>query len=99
MTAAGRMTPVGLAKVDAAKADGSWTALDAVEDLEIPADLAEALAEYPNAIANFDAFPRSAKRAILEWITNAKRAETRAKRVFETAQLAEQNIRANQWRR
>ncbi|MEZ4615608.1 MAG: YdeI/OmpD-associated family protein [Caldilineaceae bacterium] len=98
MTAAGRMTPVGLAQVDAAKADGSWTALDAVEDLEIPADLAEALAEYPNAVANFDAFPRSAKRAILEWITNAKRAETRAKRVFETAQLAEQNIRANQWR-
>ena len=98
MTAAGRMTPVGLAKIEAAKADGSWTALDAVEDLEIPVDLATALAEYPNAATNFDAFPRSVKRAILEWIATAKRVATRAKRVTETARLAEQNIRANQWR-
>jgi uncharacterized protein YdeI (YjbR/CyaY-like superfamily) len=99
MLAAGRMTPAGLAKIEAAKVDGSWTALDAIEELEVPADLAGALAEYPNAAANFDAFPRSVKRGILEWIANAKRAETRAKRVTETAELAEQNIRANQWRK
>ena len=35
----------------------------------------------------------------LEWISTAKKAETRAKRIEETARLAQDNIRANQWRR
>jgi uncharacterized protein YdeI (YjbR/CyaY-like superfamily) len=93
------MAPPGLAKIEAAKQDGSWIALDAVEALEIPSDLAEALAAYPAAEKNFDAFPRSVKRGILEWIVNAKKPETRAQRVSETARLAEDNIRANQWRK
>ncbi|MFN8459407.1 MAG: YdeI/OmpD-associated family protein [Anaerolineae bacterium] len=95
---AGLMTPAGLAKIEAAKADGSWSALDGVEALEIPPDLAEALAVNPTAQRYFEAFPRSVKRGILEWIANAKKAETRAKRVEETARLAAENIRANQWR-
>lgn len=99
MLAAGLMTPAGLAKIEVAKADGSWQALDAVEALEIPPDLADALAAYAAAGPNFEAFPRSAKRGILEWISNAKRPETRAKRVAETARLAQDNIRANQWRK
>ncbi|MCS6848278.1 MAG: YdeI/OmpD-associated family protein [Anaerolineae bacterium] len=98
LIAAGLMMPAGLAKVEAAKRDGSWSQLDAVEALEIPPDLEQALAAYPNARRHFDAFPRSVKRSILEWISNAKKPETRAKRIAETAQLAEQNLRANQWR-
>jgi uncharacterized protein YdeI (YjbR/CyaY-like superfamily) len=94
----GRMTPAGLAKVTQAKRDGSWTKLDEVEALVIPADLAQAMAAYPEARAHFDAFPRSVKRGILEWIGNARRAETRQRRVDETARLAAQNVRANQWR-
>ena len=39
------------------------------------------------------------KRGILEWILNAKRPETRHRRVEETARLAADNIRANQWRK
>jgi uncharacterized protein YdeI (YjbR/CyaY-like superfamily) len=97
LTAAGLMTPAGQARIDAAIADGSWTALDAVENLEVPEDLATACAAYPNARANFDAFPRSARRGILEWIVQAKRPETRARRVAETARLAQSNYRANQW--
>jgi uncharacterized protein YdeI (YjbR/CyaY-like superfamily) len=96
--AAGLMTPAGLAKVNAAIQDGTWTMLDAVEALEIPADLSKALTSYKTATENFDAFPRSVKRGILEWILQAKKAETRAKRVEETARLAAENIRANQWR-
>ena len=46
----------------------------------------------------FEAFPRSVKRGIMEWILNAKRPETRAKRIEETVTLAEKNVRANQWR-
>jgi uncharacterized protein YdeI (YjbR/CyaY-like superfamily) len=98
MIAARLMTPAGLAKVNAAKKDGTWTMLDAVEALEIPPDLAKALTSYKTATANFDAFPRSAKRGILEWILQAKKPETRAKRIEETARLAAENIRANQWR-
>ena len=95
---AGLMRPPGLAKVEAAKRDGTWTALDGVEALEVPADLERALKALPNAFEHFVAFPRSAKRGILEWILNAKKPETRAKRVEETATLAAENKRANQWR-
>ena len=99
LIADGRMTPAGMAKIEAAQQDGSWTKLDAVEALEIPSDLAAALAANPTAQQYFDAFPRSAKRGILEWILNAKRPETRATRVAETVRLAAENVRANQWRK
>lgn len=99
MIAAGKMRPAGLRKVEQSKADGSWTFLDDVENLVIPDDLAAALAEHEGAEENFAAFPRSAKRGILEWIKQAKRAETRGKRIRETAELASKNIRANQYRR
>jgi uncharacterized protein YdeI (YjbR/CyaY-like superfamily) len=98
LTASGLMAPSGLAKVQAAKLDGSWNALDAIEALEIPIDLADAFSVNPVAQQNFDAFPRSAKRGILEWIISAKKPETRLKRIEETVRLAADNIRANQWR-
>jgi uncharacterized protein YdeI (YjbR/CyaY-like superfamily) len=56
MIASGGMTPAGLEKVVAAKQDGSWKALDAVEALEIPADLEAAFGSYSNAKTHFDAF-------------------------------------------
>jgi uncharacterized protein YdeI (YjbR/CyaY-like superfamily) len=92
------MAPAGLAKVNAAKQDGSWNALDSVDALDIPSDLAEAFSKNETARGYFEAFPRSAKRAILEWISNAKKPETRAKRVEETVTKAEQDLRANQLR-
>jgi uncharacterized protein YdeI (YjbR/CyaY-like superfamily) len=95
--AAGLMHPVGLAKVEAAKRDGSWERLDAVEDLVVPPDLQAALERYAGAATYFAAFPRSARRGILEWIVNARRAETRERRIEETARLAAKNQRANQW--
>jgi uncharacterized protein YdeI (YjbR/CyaY-like superfamily) len=96
LTAAGRLAPAGLAAVTDAKADGSWTALDAVEELVEPEDLGAALDAEPDARANWDGFQGSTKRAILEWIIAAKRPPTRASRVAETARLAAQGIRANQ---
>jgi uncharacterized protein YdeI (YjbR/CyaY-like superfamily) len=94
----GLMMPPGLAKVEVAKADGSWNALDAIEALEIPPDLAAALTACEAAKTNFEAFPKSVKRGILEWIAAARKPETRAKRIEQTAQLASENKRANQWR-
>lgn len=90
------IAPAGLAKINAAREDGSWNALDSVEALEIPSDLEKAFSKNETARRYFEAFPRSAKRAILVWISNAKKSETRAKRIEETVTKAEQNIRANQ---
>jgi uncharacterized protein YdeI (YjbR/CyaY-like superfamily) len=95
LLAEGRMTKVGLAAIDRAKADGSWSLLDSIATLSPPPDLAKALAGNPTARLNFNAFPQSVLRAILEWITQAKTPETRARRIAETARLAADNIRAN----
>jgi uncharacterized protein YdeI (YjbR/CyaY-like superfamily) len=94
LIADGRMAPAGLAAIERAKANGSWTLLDEVERGVIPDDLARALREHPPAATQFDAFPKSARRALLEWIAQAKRPETREKRVIETATRAAANERA-----
>ncbi len=99
MIALNRMAPAGLARVEAAQKDGSWRALDAIENIEVPADLEKALRSYPAAQGQFEAFPRSVKRSILEWIAKAKKPATRARRIEETARLAQDNNRANQWPR
>ena len=96
---AGAMTDAGRAKVEAAKADGSWSALDDVEALVVPADLATALDVRPGARDHWDGFPPSTRRGILEWILNAKRPATRERRIEETARLAQRGKRANQWPR
>ena len=98
LSTAGLMRPAGLAVVAAAQADGSWSLLDDVENLVVPDDLRAALDAHEGAASHWEAFPRSAKRGILEWIVQAKRPATRANRVEETARLAAQNERANQWR-
>ncbi len=91
----GLMTSAGMAKIDAAKQYVSWNALDGVEALEIPPDLYQALASNESAQQYFEAFPRSVKRGILEWISSAKKPEIRAKRIEGTARLAAENIRIN----
>ena len=60
--------------------------------------LAAALRGVNGSRAYWDAFPPGVRKQILEWINTARRPETRAKRVAETARLAGENIRANQWR-
>ena len=95
---AGLMMPPGIAKVEAAKLDGTWTALDAIERLEIPPDLAEIFDNYRSSYQNFEAFPRWVKRATLEWISTAKHPATRKRRIEETAQLAQDNERPKQFR-
>lgn len=96
---AGRMHESGLAVVAAAKQSGRWDALDDVEKLVVPDDLSEAFDRHPGARQHWDQFPRSVRRAILDWISQARRAETRSKRIEETATLAQRNERANQWRK
>ncbi len=96
LTAAGLMTAAGQAAVDRAKANGTWTMLDAIEAMVCPPDLAKALAANPTAKKHFDAFPPSVRKGIFQWVIQAKRPETRAKRVAEAVALAAKNVRANQ---
>jgi uncharacterized protein YdeI (YjbR/CyaY-like superfamily) len=98
LIAAGLMAPAGLAAIDRARSNGSWTILDAVERLEVPDDLGRALDATPPAREHWDDFPRSARRAILEWIALARRDETRARRIEATAEAAQRNERANERR-
>jgi uncharacterized protein YdeI (YjbR/CyaY-like superfamily) len=90
------MAPAGRKVIERAKADGSWQLLDGVEDLTVPDDLAAAFTANPGSADHWEAFPKSVKRTILEWIVQAKRPETRARRVTETATLAARGERAHQ---
>jgi uncharacterized protein YdeI (YjbR/CyaY-like superfamily) len=85
------MTPAGLAKVERAKADGSWAILENLD--KIPADLVAALAASPRAAAHFKAFSPSARRGILAWIKSAKKEVTRIRRIKEVARLAARNLK------
>lgn len=87
LTAAGRIQAAGWAVIERAQADGSWSALDAVEAGEVPEDLAAELRRVSGAQGHWDAFPRSCRRAYLEWLMQAKRPETRAKRLTEIGQM------------
>ena len=95
----GRMQPAGLAIIAAAKEADTWDKLNAVEQLDIPPDLAAAFAALPGSRKNFDAFSRTNKRMVLEWIAQAKKPETRATRIATTAQKAAENEVANLWRK
>lgn len=96
LTAAGRMTPAGIDAVERAKRDGSWTILDSVERMELPAELDAALRARPPALANWAAFTPSARRALLAWVAMARRDETRTERIDEIAAAAQRNERANE---
>jgi uncharacterized protein YdeI (YjbR/CyaY-like superfamily) len=95
LTAAGLMAPAGLAAIEEAKRLGTWTQLDDVEDLIVPDDLAAAFDAAPPARENWDGSSRSARRAVLVWIVQAQRPETRAKRVAEASRLAQLNEKAS----
>lgn len=83
LVAEGRMTAAGLEKVKAAKANGSWNELDSLDPDEIPADLASALKDNPQAETNFAGFTGKQRRDYLWWLNAAKRDATRRRRIEE----------------
>jgi uncharacterized protein YdeI (YjbR/CyaY-like superfamily) len=87
LIAQGRMAPAGLAAVESAKANGSWSTLDSVEALEVPDDLALALAQA-DACAQFELLAPSQRKMALYWISEAKRPATRATRIEKTVAAA-----------
>ncbi|TDW18000.1 YdeI/OmpD-associated family protein [Kribbella kalugense] len=78
----GRMRPAGRAEIERAKSDGRWDkAYGGSSSLEIPADLAAALAADPRAQAMFEILTSANRFAIVHRVNEAKRPETRTKRI------------------
>jgi uncharacterized protein YdeI (YjbR/CyaY-like superfamily) len=87
----GRMKPAGLAQIQAAKADGRWEAAYAPQSSQaVPEDFQRALDDNPAANEFFKTLKGVRRYAFLYRIGDAKRPETRARRIKEyVALLAE----------
>ncbi|HEY6775880.1 MAG TPA: YdeI/OmpD-associated family protein [Thermoleophilaceae bacterium] len=84
MISEGRMRPAGLAEVERAKADGRWeAAYESQRNSTVPDDLQRELDARPSARAAFTELSRQDRFAILYRLQDAKRPETRARRVAE----------------
>lgn len=82
LVAAGRMQPAGLREVDAAKADGRWdAAYQAASAMDVPPELAAALAKNAKARKAFDALDRTNRYAFCWRVQTAKKPETKVARV------------------
>ncbi|WP_299342115.1 YdeI/OmpD-associated family protein [uncultured Pseudoxanthomonas sp.] len=84
LTAAGRMRPAGQREVDAARADGRWdAAYDGAKSMEVPPELAKALAlaRHRKAKAFFDTLDRTNRYAVCWRVQTAVKAETKQARV------------------
>lgn len=79
---AGKMKPAGLREVERARADGRWdAAYESQSKATVPEDLRRELDENPEAAAFFETLGRSSRYAILYQIQDAKKPETRARRI------------------
>ena len=90
LTAEGRMRARGQEEVDKAKADGRWdAAYEGSKNIEVPPDLAEALAASPRATAMFGILTAQNRYAILFRITGVKKPETRARNIAKFVGMLE----------
>jgi uncharacterized protein YdeI (YjbR/CyaY-like superfamily) len=88
LAAAGLMTPAGAAAVERAKRDGSWSAREAPDALELPDALRRALDDDPATRAGWERFAPSTRKQLLAWVADAKREPTRADRIARVARGA-----------
>ncbi len=90
----GRMTPGGLAEVEAARADGRWDrACAGAPTIAVLDDLREALEAAPRAARDFAALDGANRYAILYRVNDAKRSETRARRIATFVAMLERGER------
>lgn len=91
LIAEGRMRPAGLAQVEAAKADGRWdAAYESPSKATVPDDLQAALDASPKAAGFFATLSSANRYAILYRVQDAKRPETRARRIAQYVQMLEE---------
>nr|WP_276898066.1 YdeI/OmpD-associated family protein [Pedobacter kyonggii] len=89
----------GLETIKKSKQNGTWTALDAVETLKIPKDLAAEFKNRKDAKIFFLSLSKSVKKSILQWIVLAKKSETRQNRIFELIKSSSENVLPKQFLR
>ena len=87
----------GLRKIEAAKKDGSWAALDDVDNLKIPDDLQQVFDNNQIAYSNYQAFSMSYCKGYLYWLHSGKRKATREKRIAEIIKLCALNVKTRGW--
>ena len=84
----------GLKKIQTARDNGSWNALDHVEELTIPEDLKAGFDKNETAYKNFLQFSKTYRKGYLYWLNQAKLSATRQKRISEIIRLCEQNLKS-----
>lgn len=84
----------GYKSIQIARENGAWTYMDDVENLVIPDDLQKAFDKNPQAFENYSNFAPSYRKSYLSWIHQAKRPETRKKRISETIKYCKENKKA-----
>lgn len=90
LIAEGRMRPRGQAEIEVAKADGRWdAAYEGSKNIEVPPDLAEALAASPRAAEMFGILTAQNRFAILFRVTGVKKPETRARNIAKFVGMLE----------
>ncbi len=81
----------GWNSINIAKKNGTWTALDDVENLIVPKDLQLAFKASPKAYENYQKFAASYRKSYLYWLWQAKRETTRQKRIADIIKYCEAN--------
>ncbi len=88
------MQPAGLAIIEVGKQNGSWTALDDVENLVVPKDLQLAFQQHETAFKNYNNFAPSYRKSYLYWLNQAKREVTRQKRIDQIIDFCARNVKS-----
>ncbi len=86
--------PSGYKMIELAKATGTWTAMDDVENGIIPPKLQEAFDANPQAFDNYKNFSKGYQKGYLSWLNAAKREDTKSKRIKEIIRLCDANIKS-----
>ena len=91
----GRMTAAGLRTVEEAKENGRWEKASSSSRgaIDVPDDLLEALEKNRTAHGNWEAFPPSSRFMYIHWIIEAKRQDTRERRIHTVVVRAEEDRR------
>lgn len=94
LLSSGLMHESGLKMINLAKQNGTWSALNDVENVIIPKILQEQFNKNPLAFKNYKNFAPSYQKAYLYWLDSAKRDETKKKRLEEIVRLCESNLKS-----
>ncbi|MFD2586964.1 YdeI family protein [Croceitalea marina] len=95
---AGLIHESGYNAIKIAKDNGSWEALDDVENGVIPSDLQQAFEQNRKALENYQNYTQGQRKSYLYWLNQAKREETRQKRITEIISLCEKGVKSRNTR-